>query len=376
MASVDSFQTGQLAFSLAPASCERCLFAPQFAAGCPGAGTSDACTEGTLNPGQDDFGERMTECGGLDLDLTRARPQALRPLPGFVPQVDGSPLGRGVKRPWVAVRLRDWRRATRGAEGQATDLHRVLNIHPDAKILLLLFANDRMLEEQLWPYRHAFLDDVERWKPDAVAGPDFSVWLTRSWIDRQYSMALSVRFFGLLQEREIPAIPNIYWGDNGQMDQWIRWLNTNPVSTIVMDLQCLRPSREAQFITELRDFQRQLDPPPHLLVAGRGTEGPIRNIGSIWQNASFTSNSWMVAHKRRSTHTRPDGSTTRVVVEKGDPARLLHDEIERIEAIINEPLTLWSSLVFGRTFRAQPSGPDAQDGLWSRGFVRHRHHAA
>ncbi len=369
MASVDMF-ADQLALGLGEAPCDTCLFSPDHAGGCPGEGSGGACTD-SLNPAQEDFGERVTECGGLDLALTHASPEAPLGLPGFVPQVDGTEIGLAVQRPWIALRVREWRARARAVRSQQVDRNEVLHLAPGCKLVLLIFANDPYLE-RLWANRHEFLADLAALRPDAVVCPDFSVWLTGSWLERQYSIVRTIRFFGLVQELGIPAIPNVFMGDERQMDEWAEWLNTNPVVTIAMDLQCLQPTVRSDFYDLLGRFRRQLACPPDLLVTGLGDPAFVRAVASRWQNVSFSTNDWMTARKLWRTKTRPDGSTTRYRMPLGDPKALLLEEIERREAVINENPTLWSAALFGRQGPAPEPLAPAPDGLWRRKSNRHR----
>ncbi len=377
------------AFVLGPTKCDRCPFSAPFGGLCPGGGTASACTERTLNPSQADFDAQLAGTRGLDLGVTIARPQPRIGLPRFVPPVDGSAIGQRLERPWVAIRLTDWLKRSHVAQPLGIEMLPGLNIDSRAKVLLLLFANDFVLEGKLWPGRHRFLDTLETWKPDAVAGPDFSVWEDDSWIERQFSMVRSVRFFELLQDHGIAAIPHVAWGDRGQMGEWVRWLAANQVELISMDLQCLQPSIRGQFRSELATFRDALGIHPGLLVGGTTDEQWLRSILGVWPEASFSANVTLLAHKRRRTDQRRDGSATRVMVERGDPADLLLREVERIEAMLEGFMTIpWASKFFNSwgtlgpvvaDLNRQPYTQDCSlsaDALSVRTSRRRRPHAA
>jgi hypothetical protein len=358
-------------FSFDSDQCERCPFAPHFGGLCPGAGSEFACNPRTLNPAHPFFAELIGELGGSDFGLTHALRQSRIVLPPAIPQTDGI-LGRTLDRPWKAVRLEDfWKRTRRST---ATTLREALAADPCTKILLLLNARDDTLDERIWHPRHRFVRSLEFWRPDAVAGPSYSVWDGDPWLEREYSILKSLRLFGLFQEHGILAIPNVYWGDHGQMARWISWLNDNPVVEIItMDLQALGAAVEPGFIPELRTFRSALTCPPWLLVSGVAREGFVRNLQSVWPNSSFTANNFILAYKRRETLPQPNGATTRRVVRGGEPEILHRLEFERLEAIVSEPLRLWRDLEFGSVRAPAWSLPYEADGLWA-GLPREQRH--
>jgi hypothetical protein len=353
----------QALFSFHAGMCARCPVAQHFGGPCPGAGSRFACTPKTLNPAHEHFAELLAEIEGLEWGWTEARPQPRLELPSFIPQIDGTGLGHEIHRPWVAIRLRDWRRRTEGST--AKDLHEALNLDQSIKILLLLFDTDYALDVRLWPHRHRFLDSLERWRPDAIAGPDYSVWRDWPLLEREYSIVKSLRFLGLAQERGIPAIPNVFWGDDSQMDRWSCWLNNNSaVELITMDLQCLPRSMEPRFVAELTDFHYRLERPPALLVAGVAREGLIRGIQSVWSICSFTANTFIQPLKRRATARLAGGRFARYVVPGGDPEALMRAQVELFESVVNERLCLWPENVFGQVPQNPRPLAFEPGGLW------------
>ena len=276
----------------------------------------------------------MAGTRGLDLSVSIAHRQALIELPAFVPQIDGLVISRSICRPTVAIRLTDWLKRTRRAQGTGVSMHDVLNIDPATRVVLLLYANDFVLEQKLWPARHEFVDSLSVWRPNAVAVPDFSVWLRDSWLERQLSMVQSLRVFELLQDRGIVAIPHVAWGDESQMAEWVGWLNSNSVEVIAMDLQCLQPALRGPFLSDLLAFRNALTSRPGLLISGVTDEGWLRALLGVWPDASLTSNVLIVGYKRRETIRRRNGKTTRIVVPGGDPSVLAMREVKRIEAIL------------------------------------------
>lgn len=375
MASVaDALSSGPsqgVLFRFDPDRCERCPFAPHFGGLCPGAGSGFACHPATLNPAHPCFAGLVGELGGSDFGLTRAVHQLRIVLPPAIPQTDGI-LGRTLDRTWKAIRLEDfWKRTRRST---ATTLREALAVDPATKILLLLNAKDDRLDEKVWHPRHRFVRSLEFWRPDAVAGPSYSLWDGDPWLEREYSILKSLRLFGLFQEHGIAAIPNVYWGDESQRARWALWLNDNPmVAIITMDLQALGQVLEPRFVAELRAFRSTLAKPPSLLVSGVAREGFVRDLQSVWPNSSFTANNFVQAYMRREAIPRANGTTIRRVVRGGEPELLHRLEFERLEALVTEPLRLWPDLEFGRLRAPARPLPYETDGLWA-GLPRAQRH--
>lgn len=318
------------AFPVDRAKCDRCLVAGR----CPGGATASACTDDTFNPSQSDFEACLASTRGLDLATTLARPQLPMDLPAFIPQIDGNSICREVSRPWVAVTLGEWMKRSGSGRRLSGTMHERLHVDARSQVLLVLYANDKVLEEYLWPSRCQFLDNLGVWRPDSVAAPDFSVWQGDPWIERQWAMVRSLRFYEMLQDRGFATIPHVAWGDEGQMDEWVRWLNANRVQRIAMDLQCLQQTRR-RFLPQLATFRDALNPRPSLLVNGVTDEPGLHALLGAWPNVSFTANVTVLAYKRRQIVPRRDGSTTRAIVHRANSASLLRMEIERIEASID-----------------------------------------
>jgi hypothetical protein len=311
----------------------------------------------------------MAETRGLDLSVSIAHRQAPIDLPAFIPQIDGLAISRSILRPTVAIRLTDWLKRTRTVQGTGASMHDVLNIDPATQVLLLLYANDFVLEQKLWPARHEFADSLSVWRPDAVVVPDFSVWHRDSWLERQLSMVQSLRMFELLQDRGIVAIPHVAWGDEGQMAEWTRWLNGNRVEVLAMDLQCLQPALRGPFLSDLLAFRDALTCRPRLLVSGVTDEGWLRALLGVWPEASLTANVLIVGYKRRETIRRRSGKTTRTVIPGGDPSVLAMREVKRIEAIVESLMAFpWASKAYEPWISTERTSTVARlDSLANRG---------
>ena len=323
--------------------CERCLGLGH----CGGPGTESGCNALTLNPLDPDFHEHLASTAGLDLDVTVARPQPAFYLPSLVPQVDGNKICQGLNRPWVAITLGEWMKRNGRKRKSSGSMSERLSLHPGTRVILLLFANDPLLETWFWPSRHQILEDLKTWKPDVVVAPDFSVWHRDPWMERQWAIVRSLRLYGLLQEHGIAAIPHVFWGDKDQFEQWVRWLQANRVQWISMDLQCQRGPHWSRFLLELAEFRKALDDSaPRLLVNGTLNERTIRAILEIWPETSFTSNVTALAYHRREAVRSRDGSIKRIEKPGADPGELMRRRIMQIEATLERRQMLpWANPV-------------------------------
>jgi hypothetical protein len=238
-----------------------------------------------------------------------------------------------VERSIVAITLGVWLGQSGIVVRSKDTLAARLKVNHTTKVLLLLFAQDDVLERTYWPRRREFIHSLKVLRPDAVVAPDFSTWDRDPRLEQRYAIVRSVRVFGLLQEHGIPAIPHVYWGTLADQDDWIRWLNANDVRDIAIDMQCKRRIT-APYLGQLSRLYAALDRPPHLLVNGVAHRASLAAILRVWPDASFTSNLVPQASAGRLSMERPDGSTVRRSQPKlGRPA-IHRMEVESLERLI------------------------------------------
>lgn len=101
---------------------------------------------------------------GLDLGVTRLRPQKRIRLPSVLAQVDGSAACRGVHFPVVAITFGVLKNKIGLTPRSPRVLTEILHIPPAVRAGVLLFANDPTLEH-LWRNRLAWADRIALLQP-------------------------------------------------------------------------------------------------------------------------------------------------------------------------------------------------------------------
>ncbi len=306
--------------------CVRSCYCGRYgeAGACPGAEVS-----GILQPSDPDFGSRLGEVGGLDILATQARPQDPLLLPAFLPQVDGGAAVRGRPASTVVVTLARLREQLGVPLRKSRTLQERLNLDPGVRVGIFLTGPDPLLED-LWTRRSLWLDAFTQLRPDFVVGPTYSVWRDDYALEGLYSIRRSVYFFGLLQQRGLPSIVNVYWREQDDIAVWQRWLAQNPVEAIAMDLQCLGQTEVPTFLRELAELRSGLSRPVRLVVNGLTAGRRLDALIAVWPSVTVTSNLYVLAGSRRRRVPRRDGSFGRG--RSDDPPGVLHgQEVAQIE---------------------------------------------
>lgn len=320
-----------------PVDPDRTLFS--FAGGCPEPcycgyrGTRAECPPDppadSLSGSSADVGAALAEVRGLDLGLTRLRPQASVLLPPVLAQVDGSAACRGVHPPVVAVTFGVLRNKIGRTQRSPRRLNDILHVPPATRAGVLLFANDPTLED-LWRDRRAWVDRLALLEPAFVVAPDFSVWAGDHALASRYNLVRSVRFIELLQDRGLASVPHFYWSTRLDLEAVAAWIAANAPEAIAIDMQCMPRPTDA-FLSELEWLLDQLPQPPDLLVAGIDAGANMDRIRRVWPAVSMTRNYVPEVAKHVDLRDLADGRSVR---ERSDdpPPVLLERRLARAEA--------------------------------------------
>ena len=320
-----------------PLEPNRTLFS--FADGCPDPcycgyrGTEAECSPDapadSLSGASADVGAALAEVRGLELGLTCLRPQGRVRLPPVLAQVDGSAACRGVHPPVVAVTFGVLKNRIGLRPRSPRLLTDILHVPPATRAGVLLFANDRTLED-LWRHRREWADRLALLRPAFVVAPDFSLWAGDHALATRYNLVRSVRFIELLQDRGLPTIPHLYWSTPRDLEDIAAWIAANAPETIAIDMQCMaRPTNE--FLLELEWLRDRVSRPPALLVAGIDAGSNMDSILNVWPTVSMTRNYVPEVAKHVDLRDLADGRSVR---ERSDdpPPVLLKRRLARAEA--------------------------------------------
>jgi hypothetical protein len=115
-------------------------------------------------------------------------------------------------------------------------LQQVLGIENPVEGVLEFYIKDRTLEG-FWDKRAEIYPELARFKWRAVIAPNFSVYEDAPRVDHLYNMKRSSIVYNEMIQHGLPAVPDISWYNQIDLDQWIREINTNKVQTISFSFQ-------------------------------------------------------------------------------------------------------------------------------------------
>lgn len=115
-------------------------------------------------------------------------------------------------------------------------LQGALNTKNEIEGVLEFYVRDRTLEG-FWDNRHMVYEQLKRLKWRVVLAPNFSVYEDAPRIDHLYNMKRSSIVYNELIEQDLPAVPDISWYNQIDLDQWIREIKKNQLKTIAFSFQ-------------------------------------------------------------------------------------------------------------------------------------------
>jgi hypothetical protein len=122
----------------------------------------------------------------------------------------------------------------------ASDLKRTVGLHPETKVLLLLFDSDEIIE-QVFRRAGVLLPKLAAAGYDAVTAPSYSCWWPRPRAEHLYNLKRSLWVYGALQRFGIPAVPRVAWFASPDVSRFAAWVRANPiVESVALDLMTYR----------------------------------------------------------------------------------------------------------------------------------------
>lgn len=115
-------------------------------------------------------------------------------------------------------------------------LTRALNTQNEIEGVLQFYVKDRTLEG-FWDERKYIYTDLKLFNWRAIISPNFSVYEDAPRIDHLYNMKRTSIVYNELIQKGFPAIPDISWYNQIDLDQWIREIKKNNIKTVAFSFQ-------------------------------------------------------------------------------------------------------------------------------------------
>jgi hypothetical protein len=284
----------------------------------------------------DDFALRLAEVNGVDFDDITISNPVNADLPQYMPTIPSSSgkLFTEYIPEYVAVSLKDVVSAKELRV--ATDIHARLGVPQKAKVIVLGFAKDALLE-LAWPAadRHRIISEIAKLDIHAIVPPDYSVWANQTHAERLINQKKSIIMYKELIEAGLPAIPHITWYARKDLDEHLQFLRRHPaIRTVAMDLQTLGTETEwRQLIADLGYFAANVGSDMRCLVTGPSVPPRIEQVIRILPNVTITNSAAAQKAVRRLLLAEDLTSSLILGVDKTDIMRtndvMIMDAIDR-----------------------------------------------
>lgn len=286
----------------------------------------------------DDFALRLAEVNGVDFDDIMIANPVNPPLPRYLPTI---PSGSGklfteYTTEYVAVSFKDVISAKELRV--ARDIHAKLGVPRKAKVIVLGFAKDALLE-LAWPAadRHRIINEIKKLNIHAIVPPDYSVWANQPHTERLINQKKSMIMYKELIEAGLPAIPHITWHGRKDIDEHLRFLHRHPgIKTVAMDLQTLGREQEwQQLIADLGYFAAKGGNDICCLITGPSVQPRIEQIVRVLPNVTITNSAAAQKAVRRLLLNNDLSSSQMLGVDKTD---LMRTNDAAIKAVVDRAL--------------------------------------
>ncbi len=112
----------------------------------------------------------------------------------------------------------------------------VLNLKTEKDCLIEFYVKDRTLEG-FWDHRKTIYMNLKKLPIRVIVAPNFSVYEDAPRIDHLYNMKRSSIVYNEMIQLGLPAVPDISWYNQIDLDQWIREINKKKIKTIAFSFQ-------------------------------------------------------------------------------------------------------------------------------------------
>jgi hypothetical protein len=151
-------------------------------------------------------------------------------------------------------------------------LAEALNIFNGAKGVLEFYVKDRTLEG-FWDRRHEIYRELKQLNWSVIIAPNFSVYEDAPRVDHLYNMKRSSIVYNEMIDIGLPAVPDLTWYNQIDLDQWIREINKNSVKTIsysfqVTDIRLKHSSWWRHYLMGFRYMCQRIPEDIQIIIAG------------------------------------------------------------------------------------------------------------
>lgn len=311
-----------------------------------------------LGEDSDDHELHMASVNGPYLTDIMATAQPVPELPGFIPVVThgSGKLFTKYKPEWIGVQLPE---VVSGKEVRVVaDVRARLGAPPDAKIMLLAYGRDGLLEN-LWQNRRCVLRDLARAGFDLATSINYSIWDMHPHAEKIFNVKRSLVIYQEMQEFGLTVVPHIYWYSGKSLWMWVEWLRANPAVTMVaIDLQTLKVPDWPGYMAELREFVAAVGRQLHYVITGPQAVDRIVELKSMLGSMTLTNSYGTIKAWSRRQLSLENGELVATKVQDGDVGNLFSANVAAFSELMSPATDL-------RDYQLGLSAP-ASAALWRK----------
>jgi hypothetical protein len=213
----------------------------------------------------------------------------------------------------------------------STTLRKALGVAEDTRLLVYLNSSDLRLEG-LFHMGRGVGETLLKLGIALVGAPSFSVFVERPRLDQVFNLRRMFTVMGELEEHGLHVFPNVFAGNEYDIEAWTAWLEERPKVWIVGTvLQSQVPAFFDDQILKLIRLQKATEgrtPPLHVVLYGVGSPGRAiraRTLGLSRFSCVSSKAAMLAGHGRRMVWDGSRMSVTRDTADTRD--HLLADNV-------------------------------------------------
>lgn len=238
-----------------------------------------------------DIEEFIEDVDGLDFATVKAKEIPCSPLPLFIPGICSSGFRKNkICLPWVTLSVSEiFKSQPRKNKGilrvpkssLKDNLRKSFNLDPKTKIILLSYGPDKLIEKIWLDDEINYFPKIKQMGIEMATAFNFSLFWGECRLGQRINLKKSLKTFELYQKYNISSVPHIYWLNEFDLKEWIKWLSANPsVKIVSLNLQMLI-QQDMFVLNGIRYLIKHTSHPISLFLSGRFDLNFFRKVSKI-----------------------------------------------------------------------------------------------
>lgn len=197
-----------------------------------------------------DIEKFIEDVDGLDFATVKAQKITSPLLPLFIPGIRSNGFSQNkIHLPWIALSVSEiWKSQYRKNNGMLKvpesslkeNLKESFSLSPNTGIILLSYGPDKLIEKIWREEENNYFPKIKQMGFKMATAFNFSLFWGECRLGQRINLKKSLKTFELYQKYNIPSTPHIYWLNEFDLEEWVKWLSVNPsIKMVALNLQML-----------------------------------------------------------------------------------------------------------------------------------------